>query len=128
MKAQLQPQREREPEQAGHVQVGELGVVDEGGAERQAERGEGLQEAEIVKWYVNPGDEVLIFDPYFVMYPQIVALAGGVFQNGRLLTSMVKRLERDGCRVLVPRLLPPNDGGISYGQAAVAAARLARGA
>jgi hydrogenase maturation protein HypF len=54
----------------------------------------------------------------------IVALGGGVFQNGRLLTSMVKRLERDGLRVLVPGQLPPNDGCISYGQAAVAAARI----
>lgn len=26
---------------------------------------------------VNPGDEVVIFDPYFVMYPHIVTLAGG---------------------------------------------------
>jgi aspartate/methionine/tyrosine aminotransferase len=26
---------------------------------------------------VNPGDEVIVFDPYFVMYPQIVGLAGG---------------------------------------------------
>src|SRR6516162_2825584 len=26
---------------------------------------------------VNPGDEVLIFDPYFVMYPNMVTLAGG---------------------------------------------------
>jgi len=26
---------------------------------------------------VNPGDEVIFFDPYFVMYPNIVALAGG---------------------------------------------------
>jgi aspartate aminotransferase/aminotransferase len=26
---------------------------------------------------VNPGDEVIIFDPYFVMYPPLVALAGG---------------------------------------------------
>lgn len=53
-----------------------------------------------------------------------VALGGGVFQNGRLLSSMVRRLDRDGFRVLVPRQLPPNDGGISYGQAAIAAARL----
>jgi hydrogenase maturation factor HypF (carbamoyltransferase family) len=30
-------------------------------------------------------------------------------------------------RVLVPRALPANDGGISYGQAAVAAARLSAG-
>jgi aspartate aminotransferase/aminotransferase len=26
---------------------------------------------------VNPGDEVIIFDPYFVMYPHLVALVGG---------------------------------------------------
>ena len=26
---------------------------------------------------VNPGDEVIVFDPYFVMYPSLVALAGG---------------------------------------------------
>lgn len=53
-----------------------------------------------------------------------VALGGGVLQNGRLQSSMVRRLELDGFRVLVPHQLPPNDGGISYGQAAVAAARL----
>lgn len=27
---------------------------------------------------VNPGDEVIVFDPYFVMYPHLVRLAGGV--------------------------------------------------
>jgi aspartate aminotransferase/aminotransferase len=26
---------------------------------------------------VNPGDEVVIFEPYFVMYPHLIALAGG---------------------------------------------------
>jgi aspartate aminotransferase/aminotransferase len=26
---------------------------------------------------VNPGDEVIFFDPYFVLYPHLVALAGG---------------------------------------------------
>jgi aspartate aminotransferase/aminotransferase len=26
---------------------------------------------------VNPGDEVIMFDPYFVMYPHLVTLAGG---------------------------------------------------
>lgn len=54
-----------------------------------------------------------------------VALGGGVFQNARLLDSVRWRLERQGFRVLVPRLLPPNDGAISYGQAAMAAAMLA---
>ena len=28
---------------------------------------------------VNPGDEVVAADPYFVMYPNMVALAGGTF-------------------------------------------------
>jgi hydrogenase maturation protein HypF len=36
-------------------------------------------------------------------------------------------LEAAGLRVLTPEALPPNDGGIAYGQLAVAAARLAEG-
>jgi len=53
-----------------------------------------------------------------------VALGGGCFQNARLLVSLVARLEARGLRVLVPRRLSPNDGAVSYGQAAVAAALL----
>ncbi len=53
-----------------------------------------------------------------------VVLSGGVFQNRTLLGHTRARLEGDGLRVLVPELLPPNDGGISYGQLAVASARL----
>jgi hydrogenase maturation protein HypF len=49
-------------------------------------------------------------------------LSGGVFQNRLLLESVSAGLERAGLRVLIPERLPPNDGGISYGQAAVAAA------
>jgi hydrogenase maturation protein HypF len=56
----------------------------------------------------------------------VVALGGGSFQNARLLTGVRGRLESRGLRVLVPRLLGPNDGAISYGQAAIAAALLAR--
>jgi hydrogenase maturation protein HypF len=51
-----------------------------------------------------------------------VALSGGVFQNRRLAEALAARLQRAGLRVLLPRALPPNDGGISYGQAAIAAA------
>ena len=54
----------------------------------------------------------------------IVALGGGCFQNARLLISLRARLEARGLHVLVPRQLSPNDGAISYGQAAVAAAVL----
>jgi len=56
-----------------------------------------------------------------------VVLSGGVFQNRRLLETTASRLTDAGLRTLVPGRLPPNDGGIAYGQAAVAAARLASG-
>jgi hydrogenase maturation protein HypF len=51
-----------------------------------------------------------------------VALSGGVWQNRRLLADTIERLERAGLRVLVPEALPPNDGGLAFGQAAIAAA------
>jgi hydrogenase maturation protein HypF len=54
--------------------------------------------------------------------PRTVVLSGGTFQNLRLLESVERRLREHGFRVLSHRLVPPNDGGISYGQAAVAAA------
>jgi len=53
-----------------------------------------------------------------------VVLSGGVFQNRLLLELAVADLRRRGLTVLLPERLPPNDGGIAYGQAAVAAARL----
>jgi hydrogenase maturation protein HypF len=55
-----------------------------------------------------------------------VVLSGGVFQNRRLLETVAASVEGRGLRVLVPERLPPNDGGIAYGQAAVVAARDAR--
>ena len=57
--------------------------------------------------------------------PGTVVLSGGTFQNLRLLESTRRRLEALGFHVLSHRLVPPNDGGISYGQAAVAARRTA---
>ena len=56
---------------------------------------------------------------------ELVVLSGGVFQNRRLLEHTATLLDEAGLRVLVPERLPPNDGGISFGQAAVAAVRLA---
>jgi hydrogenase maturation protein HypF len=54
-----------------------------------------------------------------------VCLSGGVFQNRRLASTLLRRLGRDGFEVFINRRIPVNDGGISYGQAAVAAARMA---
>ncbi len=54
-----------------------------------------------------------------------VVLSGGSFQNRRLAAATRARLEESGRRVLEHRLVPANDGGISFGQAAVAAWRLA---
>ena len=55
----------------------------------------------------------------------VVVLAGGVFQSRLLLGSVSCALTEAGLRALVPEQLPVNDGGIAYGQAAVAAALLA---
>jgi hydrogenase maturation protein HypF len=55
---------------------------------------------------------------------QRVALSGGVFQNRLLTERLVARLERAGFQVYLNRRVPPNDGGLSLGQLAVAAARI----
>jgi hydrogenase maturation protein HypF len=54
----------------------------------------------------------------------VAALSGGVFQNVLLLERTVAGLERSGFQVLTHSRVPPNDGGISLGQVAVAAALL----
>ncbi|GAA2277637.1 carbamoyltransferase HypF [Streptomyces roseiscleroticus] len=58
----------------------------------------------------------------------VVALSGGVFQNALLVDRTVPALRRHGFEVLTHRRVPPNDGGISLGQVAVAAALDAAGA
>ncbi|HEY2108207.1 MAG TPA: carbamoyltransferase HypF [Candidatus Binataceae bacterium] len=52
-----------------------------------------------------------------------VALSGGVFQNALLLERTSQRLLARGFRVLTHSQVPANDGGIAFGQAAIAAAR-----
>ncbi len=56
--------------------------------------------------------------------PPAVALSGGCFQNRLLTERAAAALSAAGHRVLLHRLVPPNDGGVSLGQVAAAAAQL----
>ncbi|HVP58868.1 MAG TPA: carbamoyltransferase HypF [bacterium] len=56
-----------------------------------------------------------------------VALSGGCFQNATLLGKLERVLGEAGFRVITNHLVPANDGGVSFGQAVAAAARLGAG-
>ena len=55
-----------------------------------------------------------------------VCLSGGAFQNFTLLTGACHLLRRNGFQVFLYAKVPPNDGGISLGQAVIAANNLGR--
>lgn len=56
-----------------------------------------------------------------------VTLSGGVFQNIMLLDKSVRKLKKSNFRVYIHGRVPTNDGGISLGQAVIAAARIRGG-
>ena len=49
--------------------------------------------------------------------PRDVILSGGCFQNRLLTELVVERVEETGRKVFLARQVPPNDGGLSLGQA-----------
>ena len=53
-----------------------------------------------------------------------VILSGGVWQNITLLRRTLSLLRNDGFEVYIHREVPTNDGGLSLGQAVIAASRL----
>jgi len=55
-----------------------------------------------------------------------VVLSGGVFQNRQLLEGVYSKLRASGFKVYVNSLYPCNDGGIAFGQFAVAISRRER--
>jgi hydrogenase maturation protein HypF len=52
--------------------------------------------------------------------PADVVLSGGVMQNARLVARLLGLLEATGLRGHIHREVPPNDGGMSLGQAVIA--------
>ncbi|WP_066313246.1 carbamoyltransferase HypF [Bacillus sp. FJAT-29814] len=56
-------------------------------------------------------------------FEKIVVLSGGSFHNRYLRKRISEELSNRGFRVYVPETVPCNDGGLSYGQLAVAAAK-----
>jgi len=57
----------------------------------------------------------------------VVALGGGCMVNRILSTGLAENLEELGFEVLLPRNVPPGDGGLSYGQAVIGATASERG-
>jgi hydrogenase maturation protein HypF len=55
-----------------------------------------------------------------------IILSGGVFQNNVLISKAFKILEKNGFKVYTNFAVPVNDGGISLGQAYIAACEIAR--
>ncbi|HCF96759.1 MAG TPA: hypothetical protein DEW46_17030 [Verrucomicrobia bacterium] len=53
-----------------------------------------------------------------------MVFSGGCFQNRRLLEALIVQLEGAGIQAFWHQAVPPNDGGLSYGQ--IAADRLLR--
>ncbi len=69
----------------------------------------------MVTKFHNTVIEMMVLMAKKVNCEQIV-LNGGCFQNNFLLNNSVGKLSRQGFEVYWPKLLPANDGGLSFGQ------------
>jgi hydrogenase maturation protein HypF len=89
-----------------------------------AERAAGVDVARLAARFHNALAAAIVVVARRVGCPR-VALSGGCFQNKLLTERTASALRREGFEVLLHREVPPNDGGICLGQAAVAAAQIA---
>jgi hydrogenase maturation protein HypF len=87
-------------------------VASEPSQQRAAEVFHGALVCGLTEWAIRASERTQI---------KTIALAGGCFLNHILITELVAALQQHHLKVLVPRILPPNDGGISLGQAWIAA-------
>jgi aspartate aminotransferase/aminotransferase len=73
---------------------------------------------------VNPGDEVIVFDPYFVSYPHLVTLAGGVavfvdtYPDGRIDVEKVRAALTPRTKAILFNS-PANPTGVVYSRETV---------
>ena len=80
----------------------------------------GIPVEEIARRFHNWVVELSVMGAEFVREKkgiETLALSGGVFQNRLLTETLTKTLEERGFKILTHQVVPPNDGGISLGQA-----------
>lgn len=82
-----------------------------------ADRRRGRDVAEIARAFHNALADAIV-EAVGVLQPRQVVASGGVFQNALLIELLAQRL---GDRLWINQKVPANDGGISLGQAAIAA-------
>lgn len=87
-----------------------------------ADRHRGLPVSRIATRFHHGLVEALVAAAIAAGQPRVV-LGGGCFQNAYLLDRAVRRLRAQGFEVFWPCHVPPNDGGLSLGQAVIAAER-----
>jgi hydrogenase maturation protein HypF len=113
---------------AGFVRPGDSAVVDWGPLVSAI-----LEDSELgcspaaISARFHEGLAALVEDVAARVGVQRVVLTGGCFQNVLLARRTCERLRRRGLDVYTPRCFPPNDGGISLGQALVASRRFLQG-